>query len=67
MKQKKLIAYLIQAHHQPEHFIDLVEQLNHKEVHFFVHVDKKSNQAPFANQVPHLTNIHFVEKRENVF
>jgi hypothetical protein len=64
--QQKLIAYLIQAHHQPAHFYDLVCQLNHKEVCFFVHIDKKSNQENFKNKVNHLRNVFFVQNRINV-
>lgn len=66
MKEKKLIAYLILAHHQPEHFFDLVSQLNHEEVCFFVHIDKKSDQALFLSKVQKLKNIHFVQTRINV-
>lgn len=65
-KKEKTIAYLIQAHHQPEHFSDLVFQLNHEQVCFFVHIDKKSDQELFLRKVKTLKNIYFVQKRVDV-
>ena len=65
-KQEKLIAYLILAHHQPEHFYDLVTQLNHQEVYFFVHVDKKTDQNLFSVKVEKLQNISFIKERKNI-
>jgi Core-2/I-Branching enzyme len=36
------IAYLILAHNQPGQLVRLLERLNGNNVHFFIHVDKKS-------------------------
>jgi len=66
MKKQKTIAYLIQAHHQENNFYDLIKKLNNKEVCFFVHIDKKSNQAPFEEKVKKFDNVFFVKNRVNV-
>ncbi len=41
------IAYLIFVHRNPEQFIRLVKRLDTADSLFFVHIDKKANQAPF--------------------
>ena len=66
MKSKKIIAYLILAHNQENHFYDLIKKLNNKEVCFFVHIDRKSNQELFEEKMKDLDNISFVKERENV-
>lgn len=48
------LAVLIQCHHKPEQLIDLIKQLSHPDICFFVHIDKKSdisifNLSEFAN------------------
>jgi len=39
------IAYLVLAHGQPKQLFRLIERLNQPNVHFYVHVDKKSVEA----------------------
>ena len=45
------IAYLILAHHQPKHVGAMIEQLDDVEARFFIHVDRKSNIAPFRRAI----------------
>jgi hypothetical protein len=45
------IAYLILAHHQPRHLGRLVEQLDDGNATFLIHVDRKSDLAPFRRAV----------------
>ena len=45
------IAYLILAHHQPKHVGALIEQLDDGNARFFVHVDRKSDIAPFRQAI----------------
>jgi hypothetical protein len=45
------IAYLILAHHQPQHLGALIERLDDGDASFFVHIDKKSDIQPFRNAV----------------
>jgi Core-2/I-Branching enzyme len=45
------IAYLILAHHQPQHLGALIEQLDDRTARFFVHLDRKSEIEPFCNAV----------------
>jgi hypothetical protein len=45
------IAYLILAHHQPQHLGALIEQLDDGNARFFVHLDQKSDIGPFRNAV----------------
>jgi hypothetical protein len=45
------IAYLILAHHQPQHLGALIDQLDDRNARFFVHLDRKSDIKPFRNVV----------------
>ncbi len=45
------IAYLILAHHQPQHLGALIERLDDGNGRFFVHIDQKSDIAPFRNAI----------------
>jgi hypothetical protein len=49
------IAYLILAYHQPRHVAALIAQLDTPEARFFIHVDLKSEIAPFRDAIasPH--------------
>jgi len=60
------IAYLIQAHNNPDHLFKLVDSLNNKEVSFFIHIDNKVDILEFRNLFLNFDNIYFVEKRVNV-
>ena len=54
------IAYLIFAHHQPQHLGALIERLDDSNARFFVHLNQRSDIVPFRN----FTRIymHFVVK-----
>ncbi len=45
------IAYLILAYHQPRHVAALVAQLDAPGAFFFIHVDRKSEIAPFRGAI----------------
>jgi hypothetical protein len=59
------IAYLILAHDQPVSFQRLIKALDAQSVHFFVHIDAKSNISEF-NCFPEKANISFLENRITV-
>lgn len=45
------IAYLILAHHQPKLVGAMIEQLDDGNARFFIHVDRKSDIAPFSQAI----------------
>jgi hypothetical protein len=45
------IAYLILAHHQPQHLGALIERLDDGNASFIVHVDRKSDIQPFRDAI----------------
>lgn len=51
------IAHLILAHSEPRQLERLVARLQHKTAYFFIHIDKKTNIAPFE----------FLTENERVF
>ena len=55
-------AYLITAYDQPLMLKRLVSALNTKGVFFFVHIDAKSDIAPFCEAVKDIKNLQFVER-----
>lgn len=65
-------AYLILAHHQPQHLARLASRLLSRESHLFIHIDRRSDLEPFRKALgqiesPWLTsNLHFVAKRHKV-
>ncbi|MBA2850513.1 hypothetical protein HNP86_000644 [Methanococcus maripaludis] len=61
----KIIAYLISAHNQEKHLYNLINRLNNEKVHFFVHIDKKSELDKFS-KLNEFKNLTFVEERINV-
>jgi hypothetical protein len=63
--EKKLIAYLIQAHNQEKNLFEMVNKLNNDEVCFFIHIDKKSDINKFKN-LNEFKNLYFVKNRMNV-
>jgi Core-2/I-Branching enzyme len=60
------LAYLIMAHNTLNHFGRLINALNSPDVHFFIHVDRKSNIVPYQEK-NNLKNITFIEDRVSVF
>lgn len=62
------IAYLIQAHADPENLLRLINALDDTN-DFFIHVDKKSDITPFHQLLKEKNNVFFLEgqKRINVY
>ena len=60
------IAYLILAYHQPRHVAALIAQLDTPAARFFVHVDRKSDIAPFRAAI-HLPHVTLVEERLPIY
>jgi hypothetical protein len=60
-------AYIILAHKNPEQVANLVHLVHHLDDHIFIHIDKKSDENQFIDAIHghKLSNIHFVQKREN--
>ena len=56
-------AYLIQVHHQPLMLKRLVAALNTEAVFFFIHVDAKSDAAPFYEALQGVKNVEFLRQR----
>jgi len=57
------LAYLIVAHHQPEHLARLLRAMDQENSYFFIHVDKKAAIAPFKAAVPRQANVVFLPDR----
>jgi hypothetical protein len=60
------IAYIVLAHGDPQLFGRLMHRLSHPDAAAFVHLDKRSPLAQFAEQVRTLPNVHFVADRIHV-
>lgn len=56
------IAYLITAYKDPAHLKRLINSLNIKDSHFFIHIDKKINIAPYLEIIED-KNVTFIDKR----
>jgi hypothetical protein len=59
------IAYLILAHDQPGHLLELVQALSTPDSHFYIHVDAKTRMADF--DLPDDPRIHVLQERARVF
>ena len=60
------IAHLILAHKNPEQLKRLIEALDHPAFDFYIHVDKKNNEAPFKSLLQQ-KNVYFIRKRVKIF
>ncbi len=60
------IAHLILAHKNAAQLHRLVVALNHPESDFFIHIDKKINDAPFKLLLTQ-KNVFFIDKRTKIF
>jgi hypothetical protein len=56
------IAYIIHAYKSPEQLKILVKQLQVLPCDFYIHIDKKSDIAPFKDQLKQFSNIHWVRR-----
>lgn len=62
------LAYVILAHHKPEQLGRLVRRLDDGHCLFYVHVDARSDIAPFLRNLASIScrrRIRFVQRREN--
>jgi hypothetical protein len=60
------VGYLIVAHNHPKHFQRLLKAILTPQSSAFVHIDAKTDIAPFAPQVTR-PNVHFAEHRVPVY
>lgn len=59
------IAYLIQAHADPENLKRLINALDDQD-DFFIHIDKKSNIDPFYELLKEKSNVFFIEDPDRI-
>jgi hypothetical protein len=60
------IAHLILCHSNPNQLSRLVKRLMHEDAHFYIHLDKKTDIAPFLF-LAEMPRVFFVKKREKVY
>lgn len=60
------LAYLIVAHHQPNHLARLIQALDDEHSYFFIHIDEKVSLAPFQAAVGQRDNLVFLPNRVNI-
>jgi len=60
------LAFLIVAHHQPDHLARLVRALDGPGCYTFIHVDAKEPLAPFKAAAPERHNVVFLDDRLEV-
>lgn len=61
------IAYIISAYKYPEQLIRLIDRLNTDRTHFFVHLDKKTDDRIYfylIDRLKHLSNVRFLERHK---
>jgi Core-2/I-Branching enzyme len=61
------VGYLIVAHNHPQHFRRLLQAILTPQSAAFVHIDAKTDIAPFAQQQLALPNLHFAKHRVPVY
>ncbi|MBE7171074.1 MAG: glycosyl transferase [Williamsia sp.] len=59
------IAHLILAHKNPQQLLYLIEALQHPQFYFYIHIDKKKDDAPFKSLI-RKSNVFFIEKRTEI-
>lgn len=59
------IGYLIQAHDNPAHLQRLIRSLDHAEVRFFIHIDKKQDLGQFQHLAA--ANVELIAQRVAVY
>lgn len=60
------IAHLILAHKNPYQLSRLIAALDHPAFHFFIHIDKKKDDAPFKDLLKQ-SNVSFINKRTKIY
>lgn len=63
--QLRKIAYLIQAHADPENLKRLINALDDHD-DFFIHIDKKSNIEPFFQLLQERNNVFFIDGSDRI-
>ena len=58
-----MLAYLIVAHHQPEHLARLLRAMDGENSRFFIHIDQRVAIEPFEAAAPRKANIVFRQDR----
>ncbi len=59
-------AVLVLAHHQPGVLASFVDSLRHPSIDVFVHIDAKSDIAPFLAAVPERDGVSYLQNRRRV-
>lgn len=59
-------AFIMQVHAYPALFGDILRQLEAANHYFFVHVDKKQDEALFRQAVGNIQNVYFLEGRQRM-
>ncbi len=57
------LAYLIRAHRDPAQLARLIEALRYSGTRFFIHIDRKVDQAPFEDILSKAGDVHFIRNR----
>jgi len=57
------LALLLMVHDKPEQLARLVDAMQHEGIRFYVHVDLKSDMAPFEVQLAGRDNVRFLRQR----
>lgn len=65
-KEEIKVAHIIIAHQFPEQLKRLINALQHPQVFFFIHIDKKSDQQPFLTILKGFENVRFIQKRTDI-
>ena len=60
------IAHLILAHKNPQQLLCLIEAMQHPAFHFYIHIDKKQDEASFRSVI-NMKNVFFIEKRTKIY
>jgi hypothetical protein len=61
------VAYLILAHHQPNHLAKLVTALKGSRAIFFVHIDAKADDLAFRTALGKASDVVFVRSRKRIY
>jgi hypothetical protein len=65
-KNKIKIAHIILVHQWPDQLKKLILSLQHPDVSFYIHVDKKTEETPFIKAMENIPHVTFIKKRVDV-
>ena len=60
------LSYIILAHTLPKNLSRLISRLQGDNTYFYVHIDRKSEIAPFQDELKVLRNVFILEERVDV-